>query len=46
MKISQTTTALTILYEVLYARKYKTWSLTYESVCIYYIDLCCKVRMR
>ena len=34
--------ALYLLHEVLVARKYKTWSLVYESVCIYYLTLCVK----
>ncbi|GMH74128.1 hypothetical protein TrLO_g4792 [Triparma laevis f. longispina] len=40
VKIHQIPSALSLLYEVLIARKYKTWSLTYEQIALYYLDLC------
>ncbi|GMH84152.1 hypothetical protein TrST_g12292 [Triparma strigata] len=40
VKIHQIPSALSLLYEVLIARKYKTWSLTYENIMVYYLDLC------
>lgn len=38
--INQPDAALTILHEVLAARRHKTWSPVYEQVMILYVDLC------
>jgi len=40
--LNKVDSALYLLHEVLVARKYKTWSLTYERVCLYYLGLCVK----
>jgi translation initiation factor 3 subunit A len=40
MAIGQTDSALSLLHEVLLARKYKTWSPVYESIMLYYLDVC------
>ncbi|GMI32679.1 hypothetical protein TeGR_g127 [Tetraparma gracilis] len=40
MKIGSLDSCLSLLHEVLLARKYKTWSLTYEQIMLYYLDVC------
>ena len=44
MSIGQTDAALGLLHEVLLARKYKTWSLTYEAIMIYFLDICIEAK--
>ncbi|GMH60367.1 hypothetical protein TrRE_jg7326 [Triparma retinervis] len=42
VSLNKIDSALYLLHEVLVARKYKTWSLVYEAVCLYYLTLCVK----
>lgn len=38
--ISQPGAALSLLHEALSSRRHKTWSVTYEKIILYYLDLC------
>ncbi|KAL3823877.1 hypothetical protein ACHAXA_005459 [Cyclostephanos tholiformis] len=38
--IGQPGTALSLLHEALSSRRHKTWSITYENIIIFYLDLC------
>ena len=38
--ISQPGAALSLLHEALSSRRHKTWSITYEKMIVFYLDLC------